>query len=139
VSPRLLSVGTALATLPVLALAALLVPSPQGFGTHTQLGLGTCSFLAATGHPCPMCGATTTFTLLAHLDLAAGVVNQPFAALLYASTLAFAALALTELVDPRGRWAAVGGWVEEREAMLASTFLFVMGAGWIYKTAEMIR
>lgn len=138
-TPRLLSLATALVTVPVLTLSALLVPSPLGFGTHTQLGLGTCSWLAATGYPCPMCGATTTFTLLAHLDLVAGLANQPFAALLYGSTVGFTALALTELVDPRGRWGALGDWVSRREGTLAAAFLLAMGAGWAYKTLEMIR
>ena len=62
----------------VFALAALLEPSPVGHGTHTQLGLGSCSFLVATGYPCPMCGATTSFALMAHLRPFEALINQPF-------------------------------------------------------------
>lgn len=45
----------------VLMLAAALEPDPSGFGTHTQLGLPPCGFLAMTGLPCPGCGLTTAF------------------------------------------------------------------------------
>jgi Protein of unknown function (DUF2752) len=45
----------------VLATACLLRPDPRGFGTHTQLGLGACSFREMSGKPCPACGMTTAF------------------------------------------------------------------------------
>lgn len=38
-------------------------------GTHQRLGLPPCSFVVLTGKPCPSCGLTTSFTLLAHGDL----------------------------------------------------------------------
>ncbi len=62
---RLALVGWALALLAVLGLARWLRPDPRGFGTHTQLGLGPCAFRAATGHPCPTCGMTTSFAWFA--------------------------------------------------------------------------
>jgi hypothetical protein len=37
--------------------------------THRQLGLPPCTFYAATGHPCPACGMTTSFALLVRGDL----------------------------------------------------------------------
>lgn len=51
----------ALALVAVLATAAALRPDPAGFGTHRQLGLPPCGFLAMTGRPCPSCGMTTAF------------------------------------------------------------------------------
>lgn len=50
----------ALALVP-LVIAAGLSPSPSGHGTHLQLGMSPCAFLAATGHRCPACGMTTAF------------------------------------------------------------------------------
>lgn len=37
--------------------------------THLQLGLPPCTFRVMTGVPCPACGMTTSFALLAHGDL----------------------------------------------------------------------
>ncbi len=48
----------------LLVVASRLEPDPRGFGTHTQLGLPGCAFLAATGRLCPTCGMTTSFAWL---------------------------------------------------------------------------
>ena len=42
----------------------------QRLGTHRQLGLPPCSFLEATGRPCPSCGLTTSFSCTVRGDLA---------------------------------------------------------------------
>jgi hypothetical protein len=49
----------------LLILARQLEPDPRGFGTHTQLGLGPCAFMTATGRLCPSCGMTTSYAWLA--------------------------------------------------------------------------
>jgi hypothetical protein len=43
--------------------------APRRMATHQQLGLPPCSFVLVTGVPCPACGMTTSFSLLAHADL----------------------------------------------------------------------
>lgn len=68
----------------VLLTARNLQPNISGFGTHTQLGLPACWFHAWTGLPCPACGLTTCFCLLAHGCLRAGVMCHPVGALLFA-------------------------------------------------------
>jgi hypothetical protein len=66
----------------VLAVAAFLTPAGGGHGTHTQLGLAPCSFLAATGKPCVSCGMTTSFTHAADGNLLAAAATQPAGAVL---------------------------------------------------------
>jgi hypothetical protein len=130
---RLLSLTLVLATGTVIAIALWLEPADQGHGTHRQLGLNGCSFLTASGYPCPMCGATTTFTLWAHLDPIRGIVNQPFASLLFLMTLGTLGLSLVELVDPRDRWRRLLSTLAPYEGRLATAFLAIMGLSWIYK------
>lgn len=45
--------------------------SPLRMATHTQLGLPECNMVTLTGKPCPACGMTSSFSLLARGDLAA--------------------------------------------------------------------
>jgi hypothetical protein len=54
----------------VLGAARALTPDPSGVGTHLQLGLPRCGFLAWTGLPCPACGLTTSFAHMAHGEIA---------------------------------------------------------------------
>lgn len=136
---RALSFGLAAGTGTVLGLAAWLEPAAQGHGTHLQLGLGTCSFLQFTGQPCPMCGATTTFALMAHLRIAEAVVNQPFAVLLFVLTVGTFAVSVSEAIAPRARWSRILGPLERYEGVLASVFILLMGLGWLYKGLQMAR
>lgn len=53
----------------VFVTAAQLTPDPAGMGTHTQLGLPPCGFLAVTGVPCPGCGLTTCFAHMIRLQI----------------------------------------------------------------------
>lgn len=117
----------------VLGLAAWLEPSPAGHSTHLQLGLGTCSFLSLTGHPCPMCGATTTFALMARFRTLEALWNQPFASLLFLVTLGLFSIGLVELVRPRGRWGSLVERLRPWEGWVAGGGLALMGASWVWK------
>lgn len=121
----------------VLGLAGYLDPSPLGHGTHQQLGLAGCSFLTLTGYACPMCGATTTFALMADLRWLEGFLNQPFAALLFCVTVCTFILSLWEVVQPRQRWSRVLGWLEPWELRVALGALAVMSFSWFYKLWQM--
>lgn len=136
-SARLASLGLAVGIGLVFVLSSLLVPAEEGHGTHTQLGLGDCSFLSVTGQPCPMCGATTSFTLMANLRPVEAFVNQPFAVLLSLLSAFGFAVAVSEVIDPRGRWGTLSRWLEPRETWLALGFLTLMGLGWGYKIWRM--
>lgn len=72
----------AIGCLAVLLVAAWLTPDPRGHGTHEQLGIGACGWLAASGRPCPTCGMTTAFARAAHADFVGSFVAQPMGLLL---------------------------------------------------------
>lgn len=74
---RLVALGIALGCLALLSTAALLVPSRDGAGSHTELGLPPCQFLQRTGIPCPSCGMTTSWTWFVRGNLAASLYVQP--------------------------------------------------------------
>src|SRR5437667_12357904 len=71
---RFLLALMALGIVVVCALAVWINPydadgRPRSMATHTQLGLPPCSMVLLTGKPCPACGMTTAFALLAHGDV----------------------------------------------------------------------
>lgn len=134
---RLVSAAVAIATGGVLLLAMWLTPSPLGHSTHTQLGLGRCTVLVLTGYPCPMCGMTTTFSLMAHLRPIDALVNQPFGVLLFAIVAFVFGVAATEVVWPRDRWSRLARVLAPWETRLATGFLALMFAGWVYKVVQM--
>jgi hypothetical protein len=71
------------ASIAVLAIARCLHPSASGVGTHVQLGLPPCRFLAVLGIPCPSCGLTTSFAFAAHLQFEQAFAASPFGLLLF--------------------------------------------------------
>ena len=79
---RLLAAGIALACLSVLVIGMVLVPSPDGVGTHRAMGLQACQFLARTGVPCPGCGMTTSFAWFARGNIEASLYIQPMGTVL---------------------------------------------------------
>lgn len=134
---RVFSVLLAAATGTVLGVARWLNPSPLGHSTHLQLGLGECSFLHLTGYPCPMCGCTTSFALMAHFRVLTAFVNQPFGAMLFLGTAFLFAVSVAEAVYPTDRWSRLATRLGPWETHLATGFLILMTGGWIYKIAMM--
>lgn len=65
------------ALLGLLAMRVLLTPSPNGFGTHEQLGLPPCRSMDWFGIPCPGCGVTTSVAWFADGELVSSLVVQP--------------------------------------------------------------
>ena len=84
-----------------------------------------------------MCGATTTFALMADLRWLEGFVNQPFAALLFCATVGSFLLSLWEVILPRQRWSRVLGWLEPWELRVAIGTLVVLVLSWVYKLWQM--
>lgn len=85
----------------LLGLGLWLSPDPSGVGTHRQLGLSACAYLARTGRPCPTCGATTAFSLAARGRLAAALAVQPLGVLVWALAVLLAGLCLHALLARR--------------------------------------
>ncbi len=75
---RLASGSLALGCLAILTVAAGLSPSGEGHGTHEQLGMDPCGFLATTGYPCATCGMTTSWAHAADGHYVTSFLTQPF-------------------------------------------------------------
>lgn len=134
---RVVGLAMALPAWSVLGLAAWITPSPTGVGTHTQLGMGGCMMLMVTGYPCPMCGMTTTFALMAHLRPVDAFLNQPFGPVLFMVAVVFAVVGAVDLVSGLGWWRKLLAVVDRLEQRLALALLVGLFAGWIYKVLLM--
>ena len=87
---RLIALTTSLSCLAVLPVAAKLQPSPNGLGSHRQLGLQECQFESRTGIPCPTCGMTTSFAHFVRGQILASFWVQPMGTILaLLTTMAF--------------------------------------------------
>ncbi len=134
---RVVGLALGLPAAGVIGIARWLTPSPEGFGTHRQLGLAGCTMLTLTGWPCPMCGMTTTFSLLAHFRGLEAFANQPFGPVLFLGTLLVAAGGLADAVTGRD----VLGWGKQKilrnEGRWAVVLFTGMFIGWAYKAVRM--
>jgi hypothetical protein len=79
---RLLSLAVGLLCLTPLVIASQLRPSPDGYGSHTAMGLAPCQFMRTTGLPCPSCGMTTSWTWFVRGNLRASLYVQPMGTVL---------------------------------------------------------
>ena len=132
---RLIGAAVATPALLVLGLSAWLTPNPQGYGTHLQLGLSGCTLLELTGWPCPMCGMTTTFALLAHLRPLDALRTQPFGLVLFGITVLAAVLGGLDLLAGRGALRAALRRMEPFEGRISVGLLVGLLVGWAYKAA----
>ena len=120
--------GLALATpcVVIVSLALTLSPRSVGYGTHEQLGVPGCSFMARTGYPCPTCGMTTSVAAGVRGQLALAWRAHPFGLVLLGAVAALAVVGVVELATGRGSvhrlrpglwwlWAGLaglfGGWL----------------------------
>ena len=121
----------------VLGIAGWLSPDPSGVGTHQQLGLSSCLVLDQLGTPCPMCGMTTTYSLMAHFHPIQAFLNQPFGVVLFLLTVVAAVLGLLEMLRPHHFLKQLVRWAIQRDRALAGLLLGSLTAGWLYKVALM--
>ena len=121
----------------VLGIARWLAPSPAGVGTHQQLGLAPCTLLTLTGWPCPMCGMTTTFSLMAHGRPIEALWNQPFGVVLCGATLALAVVGTVDALFLAAWSDRIRTVLARHEARVAVVFLAGLGLGWAWKAAHL--
>lgn len=114
----------------VLTIARVLSPSPNGIGTHQQLGLPPCFFHKLTGIPCPTCGMTTSFAHTVRLHFYEAFVTQPFgmlACVLMALLIPFSFVMMRQRVP----------WLKVLTARGSNAVMFVLLAlflaAWVYK------
>ena len=79
---RVLALAIAAAASVLIITAWRLKPSPDGLGTHTEMGFYGCSLLTTTGVPCPSCGMTTSFSWFYRGNVLASCYVQPMGCLL---------------------------------------------------------
>ncbi|MGI5817909.1 MAG: DUF2752 domain-containing protein [Armatimonadota bacterium] len=114
----------------VLALSWLLLPSAAGYGTHEQLLWLPCAFRWFTGMPCPVCGMTTAFALMARGQVVAALSAHALGPLLYVATWLLAACAAVALV--RGR-SPLPQWL--RGARGAKALVAGLAVAWVANVA----
>ena len=128
---RVRGAAISLPCLAIVTIAIFLSPDPRGHGTHEQLGLPACGFLARTGWPCPSCGMTTSVCNMAHGHLATAFQAQPFGVIFFAAMLLFGATGLAELISGRD-------FIQRLRPAVWWIWLFVgtLLAGWGYELAR---
>ncbi|MFP4248336.1 MAG: DUF2752 domain-containing protein [Armatimonadota bacterium] len=127
---RVEAAAVLLVSVAVLILARIMQPNPAGFGTHEQLFVIPCAFRWLTGLPCPACGLTTAFALMARGDVLAALGAHVLGPALYAATWAMLIAAVTALV--RGG-PALPGWLRGSDG--ARVTMVLIGAGWLTNLA----
>jgi Protein of unknown function (DUF2752) len=131
---RTVYLALALCSIIAINLARLLEPSPDGVGTHEQMGLPPCPFFHLTGIPCPSCGLTTSFAHAARLNFYASFIAQPFG--LIAFCLAILSIPLSiYLAGNRRPWSELIHIRGIKVLIYALIALFVIS--WIYKIVSM--
>jgi hypothetical protein len=118
----------------VLTVARVLSPSPNGIGTHQQLGLPPCFFHKLTGIPCPTCGMTTSFAYTARLQFYEAFVTQPFGLLACVLMALLIPLSFV-LMRRRVPWLRLMTARGSNAVMYVLLALFVIA--WVYKILAM--
>ena len=110
-----------------IVLGLVMHPSDDGLGTHKQLGLPACSFLAATGWPCPTCGLTSSYAFCLHGRFGQAWKSQPFGFYLALASLILTVVGAVELASGRSLlWRLRPKWW-----LLAA--VIGLPAGWIFR------
>ena len=91
---RLYALAVAAICIAILGVAFWMNPSRNHLGTHRQLGLPPCAFVAVTGFPCPTCGMTTAYAYVVRGQLIDAARSSAFGMLLAIGTAGIAVAAV---------------------------------------------
>jgi len=127
---RIVSGAICLACLGVLVVSAVLSPSTEGHGTHTQLGMPECTWAAALDTPCLTCGMTTSFSHAGHGALLDSFLTQPMGFLLV--------LGVATTIWGSAHVALTGSRLDRFAGRLFTTRALLLlavcaGGAWVYK------
>jgi hypothetical protein len=129
---RLYALAFALLGLALLTVAVWMTPSHDHMGTHRQLGLPPCGFVAVTGFPCPTCGMTTAYAFVVRGRLFEAAKSSVFGLLLAVATIAAIMAALTCAVI--GRYPNLN-WYRVNAVKLVYYGALVLVLSWALKIA----
>lgn len=115
----------------LLGLAIWLTPSPDGMGTHQELGLPPCGFAYATHLPCPTCGMTTSFSLTVRGRLWSAFLAQPAGLALCILAMVLTAYGASVAIRGRAIWI---NWDRISTRLVLSLAVMILG-GWGFKMA----
>ncbi len=127
---RVVAALISLACLAVLVVAFILQPSPDGFGTHRQMGMPPCGWVQAFGKPCMTCSMTTAFAHMARGHVVQSFVTQPMGALLALVTASAAWIGAHGAI-----FGSRMGWLCGKlfTGRIMWPFLGLLLAAWVYK------
>jgi hypothetical protein len=129
---RLYALAIALMSIAALGVAARMTPSRNHLGTHRQLGLPPCAFVAMTGFPCPTCGMTTAYACTVRGRLIEAVRASVFGSIMAVGTAALAVLGLVCAVT--GRYPNINWYrVDAVKVVYFAALLLVVS--WAFKIA----
>ena len=133
VQTRMAWFGIAVACVAVSGVARHLDPDGRGMGTHQQLGMPPCSFVLATGLPCPTCGMTTSFSLLMHGHPWSAMKAQPTGLILCLATIAMLVYSLYVVFTG---WTVPVNWDRVGGVRVALGIGLLILGGWGFKIAH---
>ena len=127
---RLLALSIGLLSLSVLITAAKLQPAKEGTGTHTEMGMAQCQWMARTGIPCPSCGMTTSFSWFVRGNIVASFYVQPMGMLLALATAMTVWVGLYIGITGRAVHRALRGHAPGMSWVIGLMVLWVLAWGW---------
>ena len=114
-------------------------PRARSDGTvHTSSGFRDVRILGYSGLPCPACGWTTSFALVAKGQVITAWFTQPFGVILAVSTGVGMIVSGMEAVSPRDRWALFHGCFKAREIQFVRLLFAAMFAAWAFKITQKV-